>query len=239
MQVTGNNIKNNSKSIRFSTGGLSFCINGECKNFSFDKADENFHKSMAICLCDDTIINSDISIWDIYIDSPFYTIIPKEIGNRDICISAFKCNFPDLINNHNIMAEDIDRYDINCTFAINNGLYDFINTHFQLHRIHHYSTISLIKAMEEAKMNTTKQVWAVAKENLLYINVVDSGKLLLANSFNIKSNTDTLYFIGSMYEQYNLSQKETQLFFSGNDSHFCLLKKHISKCQKTSNLCEL
>ena len=234
MQVTGNNIQNNSKSIRFSTGGLSFCVNGKCKNITFEKPDENFRKSMAICLCEDTICETEI--WDIYIESPYYTIVPKEIGNKDICISAFKLNFPDIQNNHIIMAEDISRHGMICTFAVHNGLYDFIKTHFPLHQIHHYSSKEIIKAIEDSKLNGTKQVWASVNHNSLLVNLVENGKLLLTNIFNIKTPTDCLYFVGSVYEQFDLSRKDIELFFNGDESYLKLLEKHISHCNKINTL---
>ena len=234
MQVTGNNIQNNSKSIRFSTGGLSLCVNGKCKNITFDKPDENFRKSMAICLCEETI--NETEIWHIYIDNPYYTIIPKEIANKDICISAFKLNFPDLSNNHIIMAEDISRHDMICTFAVHNGLYEFIRTHFPLHQIHHYSSNEIVKSIENSKMDGTKQVWASVNHNSLLVNLVANGKLLLTNSFNIKTPTDCLYYIGSIYEQFDLSRKEIPLFFNGDKSYLNLLEKHISHCNNTTTL---
>jgi hypothetical protein len=236
MQVTGNNIQNNSKSIRFSTGGLSLCINGKCKSFSFDKIDENFHKSMAICLCEELM--KDPHIWDIYIDNPFYTIIPKEIGNKEICISAFKLNFPEINTNHIIMSEEIDRHDMISIFGIHNGLYEFIKAHFPLHKIHHYSINAIIKSIEHSKSNGTKEVWASVENNSLLINLVENGKLLLTNSFNIKTPTDCLYFIGSIYEQFDLSKKNTPLFFLGDKSYLKLLEKHISHCHNIPNLCE-
>ena len=236
MQVTGNNIQNNSKSIRFSTGGLSFCVNGKCKSFSFDQTDENFYKSMAICLCEDLV--EDTNIWDIYIDNPYYTIIPKEIGNKDICISAFKLGFPDINVNHIVMSEDIDRHNLISTFGIHSGLYNFIKTHFPLHKIHHFSTNSIIKSIEHSKSNGTKEVWAYTENNSLLINLVENGKLQLSNSFRIKTATDCLYFIGSIYEQFDLSKKNTPLFFYGDKSYMKLLEKHISHCHNIPNLCE-
>ena len=234
MQVTGNNIQNNSKSIRFSTGGLSFCVNGKCKDITFEKPDENFRKSMAICLCEETI--SETEIWEIYIENPYYTIIPKEIGNKEICISAFKLNFPDIPNNHIIMAEDISRHDMICTFAVHNGLYEFIKTHFPLHQIHHYSSYEIIRAIEDSKINGAKQVWASVNNNSLLVNLVENGKLLLTNIFNIKTPTDCLYFIGSIYEQFDLSRKDIPLFFCGDKSYLKLLEKHISHCNKINTL---
>ena len=237
MQVTGNNIQNNSKSIRFSTGGLSFCVNGKCKSFSFDKTDENFHKSMAICLCEDFL--KEPNIWDIYIDSPYYTIIPREIAGKDICVSAFKLNFPEINSNHIIMSEDIDKHDMISVFGIHKGLYDFITTHIPVHKIHHYSLSNLVKSIENSKSSGTKQVWASQLNNSLYIHLVENGKLLLTNSFNVKKPTDTLYFIGSIYEQFNLSAKQVELYFSGEKEHYNLLKKHISHTNNISEQCEL
>ena len=238
MQVTGNNIQKNSKSIRFSTGGLSLCANGVCKSFSFDTSDQNFHKSMAICLCEDLMKDSNLDIWDIYIDNPYYSIIPQEIGSKEICISAFKLNFPDANTNHIIMLEENDRHNLISTFGVHNGLYEFIKTHFPLHKIHHYSINGIIKSIEHSKSSGGKEVWASAENNSLLINLVENGKLLLTNSFNIKTPTDCLYFIGSIYEQFDLSKKNTPLFFYGDNSYLNLLEKHISICHNIPTLCE-
>lgn len=237
MQVTGNNIQNNSKSIRFSTGGLSFCVNGKCKSFSFDKADEDFHKSMAIFLCEETINNSLNDIVDIYIDNPYYSIIPKEIGDNDVCLSAFELSFPEESVNHVIMREDIDQHNMISTFGINKGLFEFIKKHIPLHNIHHYSLHHIIKALENSKISGDKEVWAISSNNSLLINLVENGKLLLSNCFKIKNPTETLYYIASIYEQFNLSTKNTELNFCGETEHFVLLKKHFALCNNISDLC--
>ncbi len=237
MQVTGNNIQNNSKSIRISTGGLSFCVNGTNKSFLFEKPDENFHKSMAICLCEEAL--NDSEIWDIYIDNPYYTIIPSEIGNKEVCISSFKLNFPDISQTHTIMHEEIDRHEMISTFGLHKGLYNFIKKQFPAHKIHHYSICGIVKSIEQSKINGDKEIWGITSNNSLLINLVENGKLLLTNSFNIKTPTDCLYYIGSIFEQFDLSKKNTPLYFCGDDSYFKLLEKHISNCNKISNLCEL
>ena len=192
---------------------------------------------MAICLCEDFL--KEPNIWDIYIDSPYYTIIPREIAGKDICVSAFKLNFPEINSNHIIMSEDIDKHDMISVFGIHKGLYDFITTHIPVHKIHHYSLSNLVKSIENSKSSGTKQVWASQLNNSLYIHLVENGKLLLTNSFNVKKPTDTLYFIGSIYEQFNLSAKQVELYFSGEKEHYNLLKKHISHTNNISEQCEL
>lgn len=239
MQVTGNNIQNNKKSIRFSTGGLSLYIGREKKEFSFDKPDEDFHKSMAICLCENSISSSDLESIDIYIDNPYYNLIPQEIGNKDICISAFKLSYPDICIDHLIMAEEIEKLNIISAFGIHNGLYEFIKTHFPIHNIHHYCINGVIKSLEHSRFNSSKEVWGILSDNLLTINLVDNGKLLLSNSFKINKPTDTLYYIGSVYEQYNLPIKTTELIFCGDDSHYDVLKRHISNSNIITDICEL
>jgi hypothetical protein len=134
------------------------------------------------------------------------------------------------------MAEDISRHGMICTFAVHNGLYDFIKTHFPLHQIHHYSSKEIIKAIEDSKLNGTKQVWASVNHNSLLVNLVENGKLLLTNIFNIKTPTDCLYFVGSVYEQFDLSRKDIELFFNGDESYLKLLEKHISHCNKITTL---
>jgi hypothetical protein len=192
---------------------------------------------MAICLCEDLVKES--GIWDIFIDNPFYTIVPKEIAGKDICISAFKLNFPEVNTNHIIMSEEIGRHDMISIFGIHKGLYNFIVTHLPLHRLHHYSSANTIKSIEHSRSNAAKQVWANQSENSLFIHLVENGKLLLTNCFNIKKPTDTLYYVGSIYEQFGLSTKSTELYFSGEKDHFNLLKKHISLTQNISDLCAL
>jgi hypothetical protein len=192
---------------------------------------------MAICLCEDLVKES--GIWDIFIDNPFYTIVPKEIAGKDICISAFKLNFPEVNTNHIIMSEEIGRHDMISIFGIHKGLHNFIATHLPLHRLHHYSSANIIKSIEHSRSNAAKQVWANQSENSLFIHLVENGKLLLTNCFNIKKPTDTLYYVGSIYEQFGLSTKSTELYFSGEKDHFNLLKKHISLTQNISDLCAL
>jgi hypothetical protein len=105
--------------------------------------------------------------------------------------------------------------------------------------LHHYSSANIIKSIEHSRSNAAKQVWANQSENSLFIHLVENGKLLLTNCFNIKKPTDTLYYVGSIYEQFGLSTKSTELYFSGEKDHFNLLKKHISLTQNISDLCAL
>ena len=102
-----------------------------------------------------------------------------------------------------------------------------------------YSGANIVKSIEQSRSNAAKQVWANQSEKSLYIHLVDDGKLLLTNCFNIKKPTDTLYYVGSIYEQFGLSTKSTELYFSGEKDHFNLLKKHISLTNNISDLCAL
>lgn len=229
MPVTGNNPTHKNLSIRFSTDGFSFCANGNRKSVPFTKPDTWFRRCMAIALCEPALWEQYDTV-NIDIDDNPYALVPSAMFNENECTSIIKFNHPGIsLRHYTIHTDNMDGFDITNIYTINTELYNFIQTNFPYATISHISTSLIAEALMHSKKNNTTQAWCIPSEKHMITVVADCGNLLLTNRFSLLNDTDAAYYIGAIFNQYNLSQTETYLYVKGeNPSIIEKLKKYVS-----------
>jgi hypothetical protein len=65
------------------------------------------------------------------------------------------------------------------------------------------------------KFNSSSQLYVNITPGLADLSLVQSGKLILYNSYPVHKDPDLVYFILNAYDEFGLSQEETPLIFSG------------------------
>jgi len=235
MQETGNNIKDKKElSIRFSVGGFSLFTGEEEKRIDFSLPDTSFLRCCAICLCEEAIWK-DYSNINIQIDDEPATLVPSSVFSQTDCLSLMRFNYPSIdFSKYTIETQSIDGFDITNTIAVNCHLSSFIKEYLPHATITHISSKLVSKALRGAKTNERCEVWAYQSFGSLFVAVAENGNLILSNRYNITSDTDILYWIGAIFNQFKLSQQHTPLYFSGEKNNFETLKEHIANCSSIS-----
>lgn len=230
MQVTGNNIQQDSLSIRFSADGFSFSANGKTKSVTFNRPDNDFTRSRAICLCEPEIWN-DYKHVVIEIDDEPSAMVPAQIFSENDYRTILTFNFPKInLSNYSIESQYIDGFDITNVIAVSNDLNNFIKEYLPYATITHTTSKLVSQALKSSKAKERKELWIHVSADTLTVALTNNGSLLLSNRYQIESEIDILYWIGAIYTHYSLSQKSTPLFISGNTECAEILKEHIADC---------
>ncbi|NCC98402.1 MAG: DUF3822 family protein [Bacteroidia bacterium] len=238
MPETGNNPDLHSLSIRISTDGFSFCTNNENKELHFTKMDSDFNRCKAICLCEPSL-QEDYSKTTILYNGIFVTLVPSMIIDSNNLESILLFNFPEVSSDKfDYISNAIIGYDITCVFAIQKELHKFLYNNFPACKIMHANSLSLQRALKDSKRQGEKLVWADVSKSEAYIILAEEGKLKFANRFELTGDKDILYYCGSVFEQFALSQHNDKLYISGDIKCIETLQNYFANCiYKETNIC--
>lgn len=230
MQETGNNRTGDNLSIRFSADGFSFCADGKRKSVNFTKADKSFHRSMAVCMCESDVWNDYKSV-SVQIDSDITSLIPSSVFSDDDCHEIIKFNFPGVdFSKYQLHTDYIEGFDITNLYVVSRELDKFIEDNFPYAGVTHLFSRLVQEALRSSRAKDNRELWLHINGNTMYAAATKGGSLLLANRFPISGTSDVLYWTGSIYNHYNLSQQTVPLWISGDTSHTDALKERIALC---------
>ncbi len=234
MQETGSNNKQGNISIRFSADGFSFCSGNGKKKINFDKADKSLRRAMAVCLCESDVWDDDTSV-DILIDNDTTSLIPSSMFSNDECLDILKFNFPNLdFTRYNLHTDYIDGFDITNIYAISSELDKFLKDYFPYAAIGHVFSRLVQKSLRSSRSNNNRELWINISGGTMYASLTKGGTLILANCYPISAAGDVLYWIGSIYNHYNLSQQTVPLWVSGDNCYTETLSERIAVCKTFS-----
>ena len=234
MQETGSNSNGNQLSIRFSADGFYFCSGSNSKSVKFDKTDKSFRRSMAVCLCESDIWESHASV-KILIDDDITSFIPSSIFSDAECQDIMKFSYPGLdFSKCNMHTDYLEGFDISNVYAINGEIDKFIEENFPYAETTHIFSLLVQEALRSSRSNDNRELWLNISGSTMYAAVTKGGTLLMANRYPISSAGDVLYWTGSIYNHYNLSQQTVPLWISGDNRYTEALKERISVCNTLS-----
>ncbi len=230
MPVTGNNIDNNNISIRIATDGFSFCANGKKELHHFTESDDKYYRSMAICMCDNKIQSNAQNI-SVYFDAPLSTIVPQDIYSENYALPLLAFCYEQVKNkpeDYVLSANTVLGHNVVNLFAVPKELHNFLHGYFGQKQIFHAQTPFISRALRESKQRNDKEVWLSLSENSAYFLLCDKGNLLFSNRFKLRTDTDLLFYTGSVYDKFELSQADCPLYVCNEGSSTGeILKKHI------------
>ena len=240
-QISSNidNISNNELSIQVSLNGLSFCILNNIEDTIIYFNELVFDKRLTPHYLLDKLKHSFNSIKElnqnfckinVIHENELSTIVPKTLFKEESIADYLKFNSrilqSDYITYDNILSnESVNVYVPYVN--INNFLYDSFGTF----EYNHFSTILIESLLStEKNSNGLKMFVHVAKTHFEII-VIDSGKLLLYNTFEYQTKEDFIYYILFASEQLKLNPESFNLHFLGNikkDDHlYTIVYKYI------------
>lgn len=236
MQETGNNNnQNNILSIRISTDGFSFVAGNRTGEIRFSKPDESFNRTKAICMCEPALQQSFTRV-NIYLSNRYSCMLPK-IDPRDAG-EVLRSSFSSLKehNGHTFISSNILGYDmINC-FAIPAHLHDFLISLYPSCQICHNDSIFAAQALRHSRIGGNRQVWVSIEGNDIAITYCDNGRMQFMNHFELNGDNDALYYIGAIYEQFQLSQKNDFLMICGKCDALEEIGRRIGNCQHKESI---
>lgn len=134
-------------------------------------------------------------------------------------------------------AEDEIRLDktehkIGVAYAVNKAHCRLIEEHYPRVKVRHETTVVLGQLYSEVNLKESRILISI-NHGRLNIYILNQGKLLLCNSFVVKSNDDIFYFVMLCIEQLHLVASQTEMVILGEppsrDEIFDLFKNYIQE----------
>ena len=143
----------------------------------------------------------------VYIDNPYFTIIPSEIWNY----TSEKYKKEVAANNKNL------QYIASKNNSIESYIYwgNAIEVHKKIQNNSPQSTIKHFSESMIGFINKSKNLKIFHGDKTLYISSFSDGKLTLVNRFNVESMDDSLYYFLSVVKESNFVAHEFNLEYMG------------------------
>lgn len=234
-----NKISNSELSIQVSLNGLSFCILNTkensiefFKNISFETKLTPYSLLDKLKQCFNTIdeINQSFSQIQVIHENELSSLVPSTLFKEDSIADYLKFNSrilqSDYITYDEIAAND--SVNVYVPYVnINNYLYE----KFGSFEYKHFSTVLIDKLLVSEKNSNELKMYVHVVKSHFEILIIDSGKLLLYNSFEHHTQEDFIYYILFLAEQLNLNPESFKIELLGNikknDDYFNIVYKYV------------
>lgn len=215
-------------SIQTGLNGLSFSILDlqnlkyvGLRNYYFENTDSSSEivSSFTNVFQKDELIGLNYkSVSHIYIGGGS-TLVPAKYFDEQQINDIYKLNFS-AVEQTKVMYNTLDDGKIYNVFAYPEALLHVLNERFPKCRLYHHSSPFLQNVLVESAHLTRPRCFSYLYKGFVTIAVADNNQILFYNSFVINSITDIVYYLLSVYEQFNMKPKHLDLFISSDtDEH--------------------
>lgn len=209
-------------SIQVSLNGLSFCILDPVRNKYIALSHQNFENDLAfddllntienIIKKDDLLSYSYKSTKLIWLSNK-NTFIPNSYFNKKNLKKYFEFNqkLDDLDEIHFKELKYVDAYSI---FIVPNQIANIFIKQFPDLNFYNQQ-IPFIEHTLFKYHSESKKVFVNVNDEFIDLSITENGKLLLYNNFVYKTESDMIYFIMYVFDQFNLNTENAELILSG------------------------
>jgi len=214
---------NKSLSIRIATNGLSFCSYTPLATspFVYKEYDVQPTISMAAnlknALKNEPMLKETYQRVNVLITSPHTTYVPVVDFNADAAEDIYAYNFPKDTGLH-VSYNVLRRSGVAIIFGINKNIYQLLLDDFPRARFY-ASSSTLIEFLGNKSLTGEKnQLFAYLHEKEMTIYAFRMGRMLCANTYNVMTIEDGMYYILSLGQQLGFCQTEDTLHIVGDTS---------------------
>ena len=215
-----NQSQHNHLSIQTSLNGLSFCVLDliRLKYIAFRHYSEfpgdNFDTGIAeILKTDDLLTLPYKSVSHIFVGDKC-TLVPSQYFDEQKVSSLFNLVF------HSNGNEEIYYNSLNdnvvSLFGYPANLVQNLRQSFPNVKVFHHTTSFIETLLADSQKITKHKCMVVIHNNILNIGIAHQKRLVFFNTFKVRSNADIIYYILGVLEQFELSPKYTDVFFSAD-----------------------
>ncbi len=214
-------------SIQVNLDGLSFCILDPVREkyialhhttFKNDLIFDDYLDAVENYIENTELLNQSYKATRLIWISRKNTLIPNGYFDQNKLRQYFEFNqkLGELDEIHYKELKYIDAYSV---FVIPNQIANIFSKQFK--NITYYNQqITFIEQALLKHHSENKKVIVYIHSDFIDIGIIEDSKLLLYNNFAYKTETDIIYFILYVFDQFNLDTQHTELFLNGHiDKH--------------------
>ncbi|MDR2083624.1 MAG: DUF3822 family protein [Bacteroidales bacterium] len=241
---TGNNffdptyIHKYNLSVFLTKDGFSFIVSDENGNYLLKKniqiknsSDNSLTDQYLSIIEDNNILKENFKKKKIIFCTDKFTFIPKEFFDPGDIAEYYNFNIGELEENHSPYYVQSSVSNLFTVFSFNKDVVGFLEKNFTDAEFT-ASISNFIDLVSDDAVVIGNAVFAHKRKDILEIVIYKNNKFFAANSFNVKSEKDTVYFLLSAFNNYDLDGNFVPLSVSGDvnvkSEEFNLLSKYIS-----------
>lgn len=227
MEQTINNLNETSEyetlSIQVSLNGLSFCAI-DSDNVITDIAEEDFGillspeqllEKLKIIFSTHPLLKKDFNTLEVIYHNDLYTLVPFALFDKDHLKEYLQ--YSNKVFDHDFIAHDeLLHGDMVTVFIPYANINNYFFENFGSFTYQHTMSVLLNIILLQEKNSETTRVYAHLHKKSFDLVIMQSGKLLLGNTFPFENEEDFLYYVLFSTEQFRLNPEEFELIFSGN-----------------------
>lgn len=166
---------------------------------------------------DNPILLQDFGRVRVIIDTTKFMLLPTELVSEDNKCELFAQLFPDY--NGEILINEIKGSDASIIFGVNAGLVSFLKRTFQnLAILHHLVPLCGYFYAKNRESSDTSRVYLSVYNDKIDICAFANSTLKLANSYQIRSGADALFYILNIWKQLGLDVMRDELHICGDST---------------------
>jgi hypothetical protein len=217
---------NKELSIQLSLNGLSFCIlNSQThtittiKHVLFSKKETpvNLLDTLKHTFNTESVLQSNFDKVTVIHENELATLVPKALFNPETLADYLKLNAK-ILKTDFITFDEITVNDSANVYIPYVNLNNFIYDTFGSFTYKHFSTILIEQILTHEKHSNTEKMYIHVTKTHFECIAVNSGKLLLYNTFEYSTAEDFIYYILFTIEQLKLNPETINLIVLGTIS---------------------
>jgi mevalonate kinase len=213
----------NKLSIQFNLDGFSFSVYNTTSNKEVYFHSYEFKNSQAtpenlllkikdIFKTDSQLQNDFLSVTVIH-QNNLSVLVPNQFFSEKELASYLNFNIKKLAIDY-IAFDTLEILDSKNIYVPYVNINNYLFQNFGEFEYKHHSTV-LIEKLLKIKKTKEKKMFVNVSKSSLDITVIESGKLILFNTFSFDTTEDFIYYILFVAEQLNLNVNEFSLYFTG------------------------
>jgi hypothetical protein len=162
--------------------------------------------------------NKDFHSVDIIYATNKVSIVPDAIFNKQDVEKIYKLNFYHEPNTRKILSKNLARSSNAIVFSVEKELLELLTSLFTSYNIAPQSSKFIESNFMKNRISNDREktkMFVQVFEDFMEILVLKDSKIFLYNTFVYQTANDLLYYVINVFEQLKLSQKETEVAFSG------------------------
>ena len=213
----------NKLSIQFNLDGFSFSVYNTTSNKEVYFHSYEFKNSQAtpenlllkikdIFKTDSQLQNDFLSVTVIH-QNNLSVLVPNQFFSEKELASYLNFNIKKLAIDY-IAFDTLEILDSKNIYVPYVNINNYLFQNFGEFEYKHHSTV-LIEKLLKIKKTKEKKMFVNVSKSSLDITVIESGKLILFNTFSFDTTEDFIYYFLFVAEQLNLNVNEFSLYFTG------------------------
>jgi len=177
--------------------------------------DEKAHQVLKTALEAESLLNSQFKSYKVCFRSDKNTLIPSDLFDPKALEEYFE--WTSETDEKEILAFDyIRNLDAFNVYSIHKKLFKKLNDTFSNPKLFDLNSVIIQNLLRENKGTRDKKMFVYKEADSLHIYVLENGKLMLSNRFDIETEEDFVYYILAVCEQLHINTASLQVLLMGD-----------------------